>query len=76
MGLMKGELLVVDKFEGHYWQLLVRKRIRGGSCETEGKIKIPLWPAVNLRLLTAQRSCCVTGFLMALQQPLPRIALT
>lgn len=34
-----------------------------------GKIKIPLWPAVNLRLLTAQRSCCVTGFLMTLQQP-------
>lgn len=41
-----------------------------------GKIKIPVWPAVNLRLLTAQRSCCVTGFLMTLQQPLPQIALT
>lgn len=55
---------------------VVRKCIWGGSCKTGGKIKIPLWPAVNLRLLTAQRSCCVMGFLMALQQSLPRIALT
>lgn len=38
--------------------------------------KILVWPAVNLRLLTAQRSCCVMGFLMTLQQPLPQIALT
>lgn len=62
---------VVDEFEGYYWQggSIVRKCMWGWSCETGGKIKIPLWPAVNLRLLTAQRSCCVTGFLMTLQQP-------
>lgn len=64
--------------EGWYWQggPVVSKCIWGGSCETGGKIKILLWPSVNLRLLTAQRSCCVTGFLMTLQQPLPQIALT
>lgn len=64
--------------ECKYWQgvCVVRKCIWGGSCKTGRKIKIPLWPAVNLRLLTAQRSCCVIGFLMALQQSLPRIALT
>lgn len=68
-------------FEDYYWQNRCKKmypRWEGwGGCETGWKkIKIPVWPAVNLRLLTAQRSCCVTGFLMTLQQPLPQIALT
>lgn len=59
----------------------IGRRWLGNECEVgvvrQGvKIKIPLWPPVNLRLLTAQRSCCVTGFLMTLQQPLPQIALT
>lgn len=69
---------VEGEFEGYNRQggHVVRKCIWGESCETGGKIKIPLWPAVNLRLLTAQRSCCVIGFLMALQQLLPWIALT
>lgn len=67
------------------WWMNLKSTI--GSCwlgnvcevgvESQGvKIKIPLWPPVNLRLLTAQRSYCVTGFLMTLQQPLPQIALT
>lgn len=67
---------------GGVWRMLLAgwassyKMCLRWELRERGKIKIPLWPAVNLRLLTAQRSCCVTGFLMTLQQPLPQIALT